>query len=92
MSTATWTDRAPGQERALGHWAWPATLSFALLLAIVSGGSSQADSWAFLLFRLICIGILGVALVYELSTGALDWGIKTRTGRSDNHLHPEEER
>ncbi|PZF78776.1 hypothetical protein DK847_02980 [Aestuariivirga litoralis] len=68
MSTATWTDRAPGQERALGHWAWPATLSFALLLAIVSGGSSQADSWAFLLFRLICIGILGVALLRLLST------------------------
>ena len=24
--------------------------------------------------------ILGVALIYELSTGALDWGLKTRTG------------
>jgi NADH-quinone oxidoreductase subunit A len=25
--------------------------------------------------------ILGVALVYELSTRALDWGIKTRAGQ-----------
>ena len=32
------------------------------------------------------IFILGVALVYELSTGALDWGIKRGNGR-----HPEEE-
>ncbi|MFT4823086.1 MAG: NADH-quinone oxidoreductase subunit A [Halioglobus sp.] len=28
------------------------------------------------------IFILGVALVYELRSGALDWGIKTRTGLS----------
>ncbi len=58
-------------------------------------------AWAVAFFELgwegfiavaVFIGILGVALVYELSTGALDWGIKTRTGRSDNHLHPEEER
>ena len=31
------------------------------------------------------IFILGVALIYELSTGALDWGIKSGQG-----LHPEE--
>ena len=31
--------------------------------------------------------ILGVALLYELSTGALDWGIKRRSGSS----HPEEQ-
>ena len=58
-------------------------------------------AWAVAFFELgwegfiavaVFIGILGVALVYELSTGALDWGIKTRTGRLDNHLHPEEER
>ena len=30
--------------------------------------------------------ILAVALVYELSTGALDWGLKNRDGR-----HPEEQ-
>lgn len=63
MNTATWTDRAPGRERALGHWAWPGAVSFTLLLAIVSGGSSQADSWAFLLFRLLCLGLMGVALL-----------------------------
>lgn len=32
------------------------------------------------------IFILGVALIYELSTGALDWGLKNRSGP-----HPEEE-
>jgi NADH-quinone oxidoreductase subunit A len=26
------------------------------------------------------IAILGIALIYELSTGALDWGIKSRLG------------
>ncbi|MCX2975280.1 MAG: NADH-quinone oxidoreductase subunit A [Halioglobus sp.] len=31
------------------------------------------------------IFVLGVALIYELSTGALDWGIKSGQG-----LHPEE--
>ena len=38
------------------------------------------------------IAILGVALVYELSTGALDWGIKSRTGKSPvGGHHPEEQ-
>jgi NADH-quinone oxidoreductase subunit A len=38
------------------------------------------------------IAILGVALVYELSTGALDWGIKSRTGKSPiGSRHPEEQ-
>lgn len=52
-------------------------------------------AWAVAFFELgwegfIAIGvfilILAVALVYELSTGALDWGIKGRPGRR----HPEE--
>ena len=52
-------------------------------------------AWAVAFFELgwegflavgLFIVILGVALVYELSTGALDWGIKTRTGER----HPEE--
>jgi len=34
--------------------------------------------------------ILGVALIYELSTGALDWGLKTRTGLVSDTPHPEE--
>ena len=52
-------------------------------------------AWAVAFFELgwegfiavaLFIFILGVALVYELSTGALDWGIKSGNGR-----HPEEE-
>ncbi len=55
-------------------------------------------AWAVAFFELgwegfiavgLFIAILGVALVYELSTGALDWGIKSRTGRPDGHRHPE---
>ena len=47
--------------------------------------------WAIAFFELgwegyiaivVFIVILAVALVYELSTGALDWGIKTRMGQS----------
>jgi NADH-quinone oxidoreductase subunit A len=33
------------------------------------------------------IFILGVALVYELSTGALDWGIKRGKGRHPEEMH-----
>lgn len=47
--------------------AWTAVLSFALVLAIVSGGSSQANSLAFLALRLLCIAILAIALVRLLS-------------------------
>ncbi len=56
-------------------------------------------AWAVAFFELgwegfvavgIFIAILGVALVYELSTGALDWGIKSRAGKPDSHPHPEE--
>jgi NADH-quinone oxidoreductase subunit A len=52
-------------------------------------------AWAVAFFELgwegfiaiaLFIAILGVALVYELSTGALDWGIKRGSGR-----HPEEQ-
>ena len=52
-------------------------------------------AWAIAFFELgwegfiaiaLFIAILGVALVYELSTGALDWGIKSGKGR-----HPEEQ-
>jgi len=52
-------------------------------------------AWAIAFFELgwegfVAIGlfilVLGVALVYELSTGALDWGLKNRAGR-----HPEEQ-
>jgi NADH-quinone oxidoreductase subunit A len=52
-------------------------------------------AWAIAFFELgwegfiaiaLFIAILGVALIYELSTGALDWGIKRGNGR-----HPEEQ-
>jgi NADH-quinone oxidoreductase subunit A len=56
-------------------------------------------AWAVAFFELgwegfiavgVFIAILAVALVYELSTGALDWGIKTRSGIPDELPHPEE--
>ena len=68
MNTATWTDSAPRRERALGHWAWPAAVSLALLLAIVSGGSSLADSATFSLFRLLSLILLGMSLLRLLTT------------------------
>ena len=55
-------------------------------------------AWAVAFFELgwegfaavvVFILILGVALIYELSTGALDWGIKTRMkepGHDSHHL------
>jgi NADH-quinone oxidoreductase subunit A len=47
--------------------------------------------WEGFIAVVLFIAVLGVALVYELSTGALDWGIKVRTGLSgDNGRHPEE--
>ncbi len=57
-------------------------------------------AWAVAFFELgwegfiavaVFIAILGVALVYELSTGALDWGIKSRTGLTNGQRHPEED-
>ena len=53
-------------------------------------------AWAVAFFELgwegfaavtLFVVILGVALVYELSTGALDWGIKVRAGSR----HPQEQ-
>jgi O-antigen ligase len=69
MSTATWTDSAPRRERGLRYWAWPAAVSVALLLAIVSGGSSQASSAAFLLLRVLCLALLAASLLRLLTAG-----------------------
>ncbi|WP_243748538.1 NADH-quinone oxidoreductase subunit A [Pseudomaricurvus alcaniphilus] len=53
-------------------------------------------AWAIAFFELgwsgfiaisLFIFILVVALVYELRSGALDWGIKTRTGLRQRELH-----
>ena len=58
-------------------------------------------AWAVAFFELgwegfaavfVFVVILGVALVYELSTGALDWGMKTRTGKPQQSPHPEVQR
>jgi NADH-quinone oxidoreductase subunit A len=47
--------------------------------------------WEGFIAVLLFIAILGVALIYELSTGALDRGIKVRSGlRPDSLRHPEE--
>ena len=59
-------------------------------------------AWAVAFFELgwegfiavaVFIAILGVALVYELSTGALEWGVKVRSDVPEaiDH-HPEESR
>lgn len=63
MNSTAWIDSAPREQSTIGQFGWPAAVSFALLLAIVSGGSSQADSAAFLLFRLLCVALFATALV-----------------------------
>ena len=47
--------------------------------------------WEGFLAVIVFVAILGVALIYELSTGALDWGLKTRTGKAQDMPHPEVE-
>ncbi len=56
-------------------------------------------AWAIAFFELgwegfiavtVFIAVLAVALVYELSTGALEWGVKTRKGLVETGPHPEE--
>ncbi len=55
-------------------------------------------AWAVAFFELgwegfaavvLFILVLGIALIYELKTGALDWGLKTRTGKPQDSPHPE---
>jgi NADH-quinone oxidoreductase subunit A len=47
--------------------------------------------WEGFIAVVVFIFILGVALVYELSTNALDWGIKSRTGDSKDETHRTQE-
>jgi NADH-quinone oxidoreductase subunit A len=47
--------------------------------------------WEGFLAVIIFIFILAIALIYELSTGALDWGLKTRAGKTQDMPHPEVE-
>ena len=49
--------------------------------------------WEGFIAATVFIAVLGVALVYELSTGALEWGIKVRSDLPESvDLHPEETR
>jgi NADH-quinone oxidoreductase subunit A len=45
--------------------------------------------WAGFISIAVFIIMLGVALIYELRSGALDWGIKTRAHKPDSALAPE---
>ena len=45
--------------------------------------------WEGFLAVIVFVFVPGVALIYELSTGALDWGLKTRTGKAQDMPHPE---
>lgn len=45
--------------------------------------------WAGFISVSVFILMLGVALVYQLRSGALDWGIKTRAHKPDSVLTPE---
>lgn len=67
MNYAPSIHTVPARSVAVREALWPAALAFALVLGIVSGGSSQADSAAFTAFRLVSIGIFGTAL-YKLLT------------------------
>ena len=63
MTSAAWEQaQAPHRVTAASHYGWPAAVSVALLLAIVCGGSSEANSAGFITFRLLCLGLLAVAL------------------------------
>ena len=48
--------------------------------------------WEGLAAVFVFVLVLGVALIYELSTGALDWGLKTRSGEPQETQHPEVQR
>ncbi|MCE2436422.1 MAG: NADH-quinone oxidoreductase subunit A [Pseudomonadales bacterium] len=51
---------------------------FIVAWAVSAGDTGWSGYWAVTVF----IGILLIALLYELRTGALDWGVKSR------HTHP----
>ena len=67
MTAAAAAGSPPRARTGAGRMAWPAAVAGTLLLGIASGGSSQADSVAFLTFRLLCAVLLGLALLRLLS-------------------------
>ena len=50
-------------------------------------------AWAVAFFELGWEGLIAMSVfIYELKTGALDWGIKSRTGDANGNIrHPEEQ-
>jgi O-antigen ligase len=55
-------------ESGVSDLLWPAAISLVVLLGIVSGGSSQADSIAFTLFKLLSALLFAAALIRLLNT------------------------
>ncbi|WP_421693812.1 O-antigen ligase family protein [Aestuariivirga sp.] len=76
MTSAAWVEaEAPRHVKAASHYAWPAAVSFTLLLAIVCGGSSEANSAGFITFRLLCIGLFAAALyrLQSMRLSRMEW-------------------
>jgi O-antigen ligase len=67
MTHAAYKGGSAAHHVAVRSLAWPAVISFVLLLGIVSGGSSEANSAAFTLFRLLCILLISAALLRLLN-------------------------
>jgi len=63
MRAAGLAGERPGDAAQWVDRAWPGAIALTLLLGIVSGGSSEAQSAVFFLFRLLCMGLLGVGLI-----------------------------
>ncbi|HBJ82936.1 MAG TPA: hypothetical protein DDZ88_03485, partial [Verrucomicrobiales bacterium] len=63
MSHAAKTAEFAAYRTAAGGLTWPAAISGVILLGIVAGGSSEANSAAFTLFRLLSILLFAAALL-----------------------------
>ena len=63
MRAAGLAGERPGDAAQWVDRAWPGAIALTLLLGIVSGGSSEAQSAVFFLFRLLCMALLGVGLL-----------------------------
>lgn len=67
MTHAAHTADLPVHSTAAAELIWPAVIGCVLLLGIVSGGSSEAGSAAFSLFRLLCVLLFAAALLRLMS-------------------------
>ena len=69
MTHAAHTSGAEAHHaRSTERLIWPGAIALVLLLGIVSGGSSLANSTAFMLFRLFCALLFAAALLRLLNT------------------------